>query len=354
MELNSPLSIIGIILAITLVLFGLNTLLGHPGSSPPLGPAASMVETDNSSPYPWAPELVGIKGYINAQEGFTLASLKGKVVIVDFWTYSCINCIRTQPYLNAWYEKYHSQGLEIIGVHTPEFDFEKKYENVQAAVVKEGIQYPVVLDNDYQTWRAYQNRYWPRKYLIDAQGRIRYDHIGEGAYEETESQIITLLKERDENLKLEGMISDDVKEGIDSTEFYQIKTPEIYLGYAFARAPLTNEEGFQPDESVEYTLPPALIPNQVGLEGTWGNHSEYMELESDEGKVVLPYTAKQVNMVASGPATLNVILDGEVLNTMNIEEETLYTLVGGKEYGSHTLELDVQGKGFKLYTFTFG
>jgi thiol-disulfide isomerase/thioredoxin len=139
--------------------------------------------------------LAGISGYINTHDGFRLSEIVGKkVVLVDFWTYSCINCQRTQPYLNAWYKKYKDAGLEIVGVHTPEFAFEKDRANVVAAVEKFGITYPVVQDNDYQTWGTYGNRYWPRKYLIDIDGYIVYDHIGEGGYEETEEKIQELLR----------------------------------------------------------------------------------------------------------------------------------------------------------------
>jgi thiol-disulfide isomerase/thioredoxin len=136
----------------------------------------TRVQIDKSQ-FKLAPELTKISGYINSNP-ITLADLKGKVILVDFWTYSCINCIRTIPYLNAWYEKYADDGLVIVGVHTPEFEFEKDYNNVKAAVEKFGIKYPVALDNEKQTWNTYENRYWPRKYLIDSEGYIRYDHIG--------------------------------------------------------------------------------------------------------------------------------------------------------------------------------
>lgn len=355
MELNSPLSILGAFVVLALVLFGINALIGTtPPSLPVTGPSATTPEATTNSPYPAAPELQGIEGYINAPEGFTLASQKGKVVLVDFWTYSCINCIRTQPYLNAWYEKYHDQGLEIIGVHTPEFDFEKKYDNVKEAVAKAGITYPVVLDNTFQTWTAYDNHYWPHKYLVDAQGKIRYDHIGEGGYEETEKQIQALLKEKDDQLTLNGTVSGEIQNQTDSTQFNQIGTPEIYLGYDFARAPLASEEGFVPDATVTYTLPPADIPNQVGLEGMWTNLPDAMKLEGETGKVVLPYTAKQVNIVASGKSSLSVWVDGKELPTVEVDGEKLYTVVQGADYGSHVLTLDVSGKGFTLYTFTFG
>jgi thiol-disulfide isomerase/thioredoxin len=158
----------------------------------------TRVQIDKSQFKP-APELAKITSYINSQP-ITLADLRGKVVLVDFWTYSCINCIRTIPYLNAWHEKYADDGLVIVGIHTPEFEFEKDYNNVKAAVEKFDIKYPIAQDNEKDTWNAYENLYWPRKYLIDTEGYIRYDHIGEGAYAETEKVIQSLLAERAENI----------------------------------------------------------------------------------------------------------------------------------------------------------
>ena len=149
----------------------------------------------DKSQFRMTPELARISGYINT-DPVTLEELRGNVVLVDFWTYSCINCIRTIPYLNAWHDKYADDGLVIVGVHTPEFEFEKDYNNVKAAVEEFKIQYAVVQDNEKGTWKEYENRYWPRKYLIDNEGYIRYDHIGEGSYAETEKVIQSLLSER--------------------------------------------------------------------------------------------------------------------------------------------------------------
>ncbi len=189
-----------------------------------------------------APELQGIVSYLNT-DGIRLSDLNGKVVLIDFWTYSCINCIRTLPYLKEWHSKYSDKGLEIIGVHTPEFEFEKDYDNVKMAVEKYGIKYPVVLDNDYKTWNAYKNQFWPRKYLIDANGFIRYDHIGEGAYEETEKKIQELLAEM--GSKVDQEISKP--QNVIDVNPIKVNTPELYLGYKFARASLGNSEGFQPE-----------------------------------------------------------------------------------------------------------
>ena len=331
-----------------------------------------MTASQKTGTYDLAAELQGISGYINTPQGFKLADVQGKVILVDFWTFSCINCIRTQPFLNAWHEKYADKGLVIVGVHAPEFDFEKELKNVQAAVTKEGINYPVVLDNDFSTWRAYKNRYWPTKYLIDADGFIRYTHIGEGEYAETEEMIQQLLKERDEKLQLEEKVANEITDEIGSQDFTQIGTPELYLGYEFARAPLGNVEGFKPEETVAYTFPAeadAIEPNLVYLEGDWKNSADYMELVSETGKVLLYYKAKALNIVAGNPAAAIIYLDGNPLppthygdavalenNTpvARINEKTLYNLVSAPDYDPHLIEFEVQGKGFQLYTFTFG
>ncbi len=319
-----------------------------------------------------APELAGISGYINTDSNISIAGLKGKVVLVDFWTYTCINCIRTLPYLTAWDEKYAGNGLVIIGVHTPEFDFEKEQSNVKAAVEKYGIKYPVVQDNDYATWNAYQNHYWPHKFLIDAEGYIRYDHIGEGAYEETEREIIKLLKERDEGLKLPNGNTEVPAEG---TEFYKIGTPELYLGYEFARTQLGNHEGFRPDETVSYAFPSGgkLAPNTVYLEGQWKSNSDSMELVSDSGKVALVFTAKNANIVAGNSTGSSAVVpeldgtsipassigsdaaNGSVLGSVTVSGQRLYNIVSLPDYAQgKQLVFTVKGKGFKLYTFTFG
>ncbi|MEW6722332.1 MAG: thioredoxin family protein [Candidatus Micrarchaeota archaeon] len=317
--------------------------------------------------FPKAPELSGIEGYINAPEGFRLSDIRGKVVLVDFWTYSCINCIRTLPYLTAWDEKYRDDGLVIVGVHTPEFEFEKEYANVLAAVEKHGIKYPVVLDNGFSTWRAYNNRFWPHKYLIDADGFIRYDHIGEGAYGETEEMIQKLLAERDAKVEMGGLVSENITEETPT----QATTPEKYLGYSFALPRgqnIGNAGGLKPGETADYSLPASYQPHVVYLDGSWKSEPEYVELASETGKVVLKYRARNVNIVAEGDSTLSITLDGSVPEgalggdvkiaggkaTAGVSEERLYSIVEDEGYSEKTLEMDVSGKGFRLYTFTFG
>ncbi|HEX7033307.1 MAG TPA: thioredoxin family protein [Nitrososphaera sp.] len=335
-------------------------------------PAATMQNGTtgiDKSQFKLAPELAQISGYINT-DPITLADLKGKVVLVDFWTYSCINCIRTIPYLNAWYQKYADDGLVIVGVHTPEFEFEKDYNNVKAAVEKFEIKYPVVQDNDKATWKAYENRYWPRKYLIDNEGYIRYDHIGEGAYADTEKVIQSLLSERavfmGGNLSFDRSISNP--ENAQSVNFRQIGTPELYFGYQFARAKLGNPEGFHPDQVVTYTIPndTAITPSRIYLEGQWKNRPDSMELQGQAGRIVLSYSAKVVNIVAGGTGKLYISEDGENLTAgsrgtdvsegaeVAIDGQRLYNLVTHDGYGNHRLVIDVVGQGFQIYTFTFG
>lgn len=335
------------------------------GSPDQVTPAAVGTKVDKSQ-FHKAPELAGISNYINSKE-FNISDLKGKVVIVDFWTYSCINCIRTIPYLNAWYEKYADQGLVIVGVHTPEFDFEKNPSNVQAAVQKFGIKYPVVQDNDHATWDAYQNRYWPRKYIIDDEGYVRFDHIGEGGYAETEKIIQSLLQERAANAGQTIKIDNStVNPNAQSIDFGQVSTPELYFGYSYARSPLGNAEGFKPDQIVTYALADdkEIRQNTIYLSGKWLNNPDNMELAGGTGKIVLDYSAKSVNIVAGGKGTLYLSEDEQALSakgadvgkdgSVAIDGQRLYNLVSHNNYGRHQLVIDVTGDGFQAYTFTFG
>ena len=328
----------------------------------------TRVQIDKSQ-FKLAPELTNVNGYINS-EPITLADLRGKVVLVDFWTYSCINCIRTIPYLNAWHEKYADNGLVIVGVHTPEFEFEKDYNNVKAAVEKFDIKYPVAQDNEKGTWEAYENRYWPRKYLIDNEGYIRYDHIGEGAYAETEKVIQSLLAERTQyigaNVTIDQSISNP--ESSQSVNFDRINTPELYFGYEYSRAPLGNSEGYQPDQVVNYTVSDdtKIVPNSIYLAGEWKNNADHMELQSEVGRIVLSYSAKAVNIVAGGKGELHILEDNSPLDdsssgtdisengTVKIDGQRLYNVVEHEEYGNHQIAIDVAGRGFQIYTFTFG
>src|SRR5919197_1476716 len=344
-----------------------------------------------------APEFAQIDGYINTPNNnspLTLSSLKGKVVLVDFWTYSCINCIRTIPHLNDWNQKYADKGLVIVGVHSPEFEFEKNYDNVKAAVKRLGITYPVILDSNHGTWNAYGNQYWPRDYLIDSQGYIRDNHIGEGGYDQSEKAIQLLLAERAAQMGMTEISFNTkpttvIKPGsLQSVDLNQATTPEIYLGYEKARAPIGNPEGFKPDQIVSYSIPSNtnFKPSIVYLQGNWKNNPDNMELQSDTGRIALVYYAKSVNIVAGGKGGGIVYNDNDEAaagggggghgqsgvnstagisnnslrvdlsqnGSFRIDGQRLYNLAMHNDYNDNSIVIDVKGKGFQLYTFTFG
>ena len=313
-----------------------------------------------------APEMKGISGYINTSSEEIDQNIEGKVVLYDFWTYSCINCIRTLPHLTAWDEKYSEEGLVIVGIHTPEFEFEKEYDNVVFATKKFGIKYPVVQDNDKETWNEFQNRYWPRKYIADHEGYIKFDHIGEGAYAETEKVIQLLLEERSNAYGK----TIEKKELVNLDEFSHatFRTPELYFGFNFAegRNQLGNEEGFSKNRIVDYQLPEKFREHYFYMDGTWKNNNDGMELISDSGKIVLNFNAKQVNIVASENAMLEIEYDGGKISNevkgldvsedgvVNVSEPRLYNLIELEQEGSHEIIIHVENPGFEIFTFTFG
>jgi len=347
--------------------------------------AAQFRQIDKSQ-FMKAPEFTQISGYINTPNSnspITLSSLKGKVVLLYIWTYTCINSIRPMPYIDDWNQKYSDKGLVIVGVHSPEFQFEKNYTNVKDAVQRFGIRYPVILDSDHGTWNAYGNNYWPRFYLIDTQGYIRYDHIGEGDYNQIEKSIQSLVAERAALMGAKE-ISFNTKPTtvIKPASLYYIDlkqstTPEIYIGYSKARTPLGNPEGFKPDQTVSYSIPSNtnFRPSIVYLQGKWKNNPDNMELQNDTGRIVLLYYAKSANIIAGGggggivtndkegggpaataAATSNKSL-GEDLSSdgsFRIDGQRLYNLSIHNNYAVHYILIDVKGKGFQFYTFTFG
>ncbi|MEK7643375.1 MAG: redoxin family protein [Patescibacteria group bacterium] len=339
----------------------------------PVKPVAppKEVAVDKSKKYEVAKEISTPDGFINTDPLLTIKSLIGKkVILVDFWTYSCINCQRTQPYLNAWYDKYKDKGLEIIGIHTPEFEFEKVFANVEKATRDAGIKYPVVLDNDYSTWRAYKNQYWPRKYLIDIDGYIVYDHIGEGSYDETERKIQEALEERMKRLNVQGEIASGVTNPNDTigVDFSKVKSPETYFGSA------RNDRfgsGTKFTSGVHtYERPKSIVPNTLYFVGTWDIQPEYAEAKSKDAKILYTYDAKNVYVVASAPKKTPIFLarDGMVVGSwvgsdgiseggesfINIESERLYGLIESDSYSGHSLEITVPEVGVKFFAFTFG
>ncbi len=306
---------------------------------------------------PVAPDISSPDGFINTDgKSISLADLRGKkVVLIDFWTYSCINCQRTIPYLNSWYEKYKDQGLEIIGVHTPEFSFEKVQSNVENAVKEFGIKYPVVLDNDFSTWKAYGNQYWPRKYLIDIDGHIVYDHIGEGGYDDTEKAIQKALEERASSLKIDQKITEGISapKNIITVDSSKVKSPEVYFGAGRNRYLANGLQGREGDQTL--VIPNEIRGNALYLGGTWNFAEEYAESKSAAG-ITFGYSSKNVYMVASAekPVEMEIWQDGKLLKKITIKDEQLYTLVENQNYGEHKLELKTKNPGLKAFTFTFG
>lgn len=278
--------------------------------------------------YGLAPDLLEGGEWINST-GLSLEDLKGKVVIVDFWTYSCVNCIRTIPYLKSWYESYEDDGLIIIGIHAPEFVFERDINNVTKAVNEMGITWPVVLDNSFKIWRAYNNSYWPSKYFIDANGVIRYYHFGEGGYDNSKKVIEKLLKEAGQ--KINGRADKLV---ISKTRSI---TPETYLG---------SQRGKASDILKE--------PGEWLLNGEWRFTREYIESENN-AELEIKFDAKSINLVIEtlDKGLIEVFVDDKFVTSINPEESRMYKIVDLEESGEHTLKLRVEGK-LRLFAFTFG
>ena len=321
----------------------------------------------DESEFKKAPNLVGIEHYLNTTPEELTKEIEKSVVLYDIWTYSCINCIRTLPYITSWDEKYSDQGLLIVGIHSPEFEFEKNPENVKIAIEKYNINYPVVLDNDMKTWKAFENNYWPRKYIADHEGNIRYDHIGEGGYQETEKIIQQLLDERANALgvKTSPIIS---LVSIEEFEHTLFRTPELYFGYKFAqnRNQLGSDEGFQPGRIVKYTEPNNIELNKFYLIGNWKNNEDSMELTETTGSIKVLFDAKEVNIVTENNAQLEIFLDGIPLtkkhagldinfeNKMDVSNAGMYNIISSETSISHIMEIRIDGKEFQAFTFTFG
>jgi len=326
------------------------------------------IDKIGKSGFKMAPEITGIAHYLNITPDQLEEEIEGKVVLYDIWTYSCINCIRTLPYITAWDDKYSDQGLLIVGIHSPEFEFEKNPDNVQMSIDKHGISYPVIMDNDMKTWKAFENRYWPRKYIADHEGYIRYDHIGEGAYQETEKVIQQLLRERAEAMGIQVASATSLV-NIDEFEHSLFRTPELYFGYKFAqnRNQLGSDEGFQPEKIVVYAKPERIDLHKFYPVGEWKNHKDGMELISETGSIKLLYNAKEVNIVADAEdAELEILLDGKAVltehagsdvsasGTVLVSVPNLYNVISSEQSSTHELELVIKGQGFRVFTYTFG
>jgi thiol-disulfide isomerase/thioredoxin len=312
------------------------------------------------------PEIRGITAWINSKP-LTLAELKGRVVLVDFWTYSCVNCQRTLPYIREWHSKYAKLGLVIIGVHTPEFEFEKKRDNVERAARDAGLEYAIAMDSDYATWQAFDNHYWPAKYLIDASGEIRYKHFGEGAYEETERAIRKLLEETGKDLS-KTPIGSEKMPGYDRS-----MTPETYIGAA-RNTGIGSGAVCKPGGKCDtYIDPGAKDPSKhkrdvVYLAGQWEQKPEYAEtFDDDPAYILIRYFAKEANLVIhppEKPVTAKVFLDEKPLTAgagedvkngeLRIDQPRMYRIVKTNGYEEHQLKLLFNSKGVQCYAYTFG
>jgi cytochrome c biogenesis protein CcdA/thiol-disulfide isomerase/thioredoxin len=286
-----------------------------------------------------APPLHADGDWINAKP-FTLAQERGKVVLVDFWTYSCINCLRTFPHLKAWYAAYHAKGLQIVGVHTPEFAFEHVSANVRAAVKRLGVTWPVVQDNRYKTWDNYANEYWPADYLVDKQGHIRYTSFGEGDYGKTEQAIRQLLGAK-------GPMATQVANATPT----EALTPETYLGYAR----IQNFAGSQlyPNHFHAYTLPKTLAEDNLAYGGTWKVASQQITPGPSGAALQLHFHAENVYVVLGGNGTVQKLIDGKPAGTIKVDAYRLYTVRASKKLIDATLELRFS-PGVRGYSFTFG
>jgi len=319
-----------------------------------------------------APPLAGATHWLNAAP-LSLAELKGKVVLIDFWTYSCINCLRAIPFVRAWAEKYKDQGLVVIGIHAPEFAFERNVKNVERAIAKQKISYPVAVDNAYAIWRAYQNRYWPAHYFIDAQGRIRHQQFGEGHYEQSERVIQQLLAEAGQAAVAQDVVAVAASGAEAAPDFDNVLTPETYLGYQRAEN-FVSPDGFLRDAVKHYTDGSPRL-NEWGLNGAWAVGPEHARLVDAPGSLVMRFHARDLHLVLAPTATstssgtpvrFRVTLDGQPPGDAHgmdvnaagegvVTEERLYQLIRQPgDIGARRFEIEFLDAGVAAYALTFG
>jgi cytochrome c biogenesis protein CcdA/thiol-disulfide isomerase/thioredoxin len=314
------------------------------------------------------PSLDGAVKWLNS-EPLSTEQLRGKVVLIDFWTYSCINCIRTIPYVRAWAEKYKDQGLVVIGVHAPEFAFEKRIQNVERAIQNFAITYPVAVDNDFKIWRAFRNSYWPSHYFIDAQGRIRHHHFGEGDYEESERVIQELLAEGGTQKADNSFVAPEAKGAEAAADFDRVQSGETYLGYKRA-SNFGSPERVSADEAQNYTAG-RLRLNEWSLAGNWTVEAEQAVLNQSGGAISYRFRARDLHLVLGPgqdgkPVRFQVTIDGKVPGPSHgadvdadgngaVAETRLYQLIRqGADVRERTFEIRFLDPGVEAYAFTFG
>ena len=315
------------------------------------------------------PDLDGAVAWLNSPPLKT-KSLRGKVVLIDFWTYSCINCLRALPYVEGWSEKYKDKGLVVIGVHTPEFAFEKERSNVEKAVRDLKVSYPVAIDSDYRIWQAFHNEYWPAHYFIDGKGRIRYHHFGEGEYDESERVIQELLKENGAQSISDGVINVSGSGAEAAPDKDNSRSPETYIGYHRAEH-FGSAQPIAQDSHKVYTLLPRLTLNQWGLAGDWKVGAESAVLQKSPGKIVFRFHARDLHLVLGPtkdgkPVRFVVKLDGtppgedhgsdaDASGAGTVREHRLYQLIRQKgAVEDRTFEIEFLDPGVQAFAFTFG
>jgi thiol-disulfide isomerase/thioredoxin len=314
------------------------------------------------------PELSGAIGWLNSAP-LSRKSLRGKVVLVDFWTYTCINSLRPLPYVKAWAAKYKDAGLIVIGVHTPEFSFEKKPENVQNALRDLNVAYPVAIDSNYKTWNAFNNEYWPAQYFIDGKGRIRFHHFGEGDYGTLERVIQQLLKENGAT-GLEGSTVSVSADGVEAAPGSDVESPETYVGYRQAER-FASPQRLAHDSQKTYSPPVNPRLNQWGLTGSWNEGAESAVLQATPGMIVFRFHSRDLHFVLAPtkdgkPVRFKVTLDGAAPGdyhgsdsapdgTGEVREPRLYQLIRQKgRIEDHTFEIEFLDPGVQALDFTFG
>jgi thiol-disulfide isomerase/thioredoxin len=345
------------------------SLLSYEGRGGAPAPAPSAGAVPPEAPMP---SLAGATGWLNSAP-LTRESLRGKVVLVDFWTYSCINCLRTLPYVKRWYETYKDHGLVVIGVHAPEFAFERDPDNVRRAVGELGITYPIAIDDDYAIWRGFSNQYWPAHYFIDAEGRIRGHHFGEGDYKDSERTIRELLTQAGyKDLPPAGAApgAAPAAAGIEAApDMEHVSSPETYIGYSRADG-FRSPGGFADDRPKSYALPTSLQLNEWGLLGPWTDDPEKAVLDAAPGKIEFRFLARDLHLVlgpaGEKPVRFRVRLDGLAPGANHgvdtdadgngiIREQRLYQLIRQTSpIAPHTFSIEFLDAGAQAYSFTFG
>ena len=341
----------------------------HPANQPKRIQVNQTISVSGDTATDVQPDLSGATAWINSPP-LTLASLRGKVVLVDFWTYSCINCLRTLPYIKAWNEKYQNSGLVIVGVHTPEFPFEKDEANVRKAVKDLGILYPVPMDNNYKIWRSFNNEYWPADYFIDATGQVRFHHFGEGAYDESEQWIRTLLEEANHTPLPQAatkIAASGTEAAADSND---VQSPETYVGYARAQS-FASPGGLNQDDPQLYKTPAGLNLNQWAFGGRWKDEEQVATSLAVGDSISFRFHARDLHLVL-GPAAdgkavrFRVTLDGQAPGAdhgMDTDAEGYGVVTGDRLYQlirqqgiirDRTFRIEFLVPGVRAYSFTFG